>query len=383
MFNKLMVGVVAIVAMFAVPQKATAQICCSGLPPWEPTGWEPYGPIIPPSGVFPVDGGWSPWITVEPDLEFIKEQAVNTMQTDCISCVTVGGCSNPFWLTDTACVDEKIGLAEQAMSDLIRAKVIEDINKIGLSPDNKGEPLFHPDFDITQFISRPQTSQVVKFIGEMADLTLRATITIKNKIIERFTPPDGFVIYRPTIMPGPVPHFDIITTDYTTEERECNIVMLFGYDTSGHWQDLNVDGWILPQPMWQFSQNVRGIWISTMIQAIEDASNTQILSNPYILSSTAFAAYRDEIATQIEDAAALAETAMFARNVTNGISACIADWDTNGGVDGSDIGAFYTSWDNGEADVNQDGGTDNNDVTAFFECWDDSHCFYENGYAYY
>ncbi len=48
---------------------------------------------------------------------------------------------------------------------------------------------------------------------------------------------------------------------------------------------------------------------------------------------------------------------------------CPADWDGSGGVDGDDIGAFFTDWQAGNADIDQSGGTDGDDITYFFERW--------------
>lgn len=51
---------------------------------------------------------------------------------------------------------------------------------------------------------------------------------------------------------------------------------------------------------------------------------------------------------------------------------CIADQNCDGGVDGSDIEAFFIKFDAGDpsADVNNDGGVDGADVQVFFEVWE-------------
>ena len=56
--------------------------------------------------------------------------------------------------------------------------------------------------------------------------------------------------------------------------------------------------------------------------------------------------------------------------------ACAADFNQDGGVDGSDIDAFFAAWEAGSnaADVNQDGGIDGADVGAFFEVWEAGGC---------
>lgn len=52
--------------------------------------------------------------------------------------------------------------------------------------------------------------------------------------------------------------------------------------------------------------------------------------------------------------------------------ACIGDFNQDGGVDGSDIFAFFEAWQQGDAsaDVSQDGGVDGTDVEAFFVRWE-------------
>ena len=55
---------------------------------------------------------------------------------------------------------------------------------------------------------------------------------------------------------------------------------------------------------------------------------------------------------------------------------CPADYNQDGGVDGSDVGAFYADWESGDAsaDVNQDGGVDGADVQVFFTAWERGSC---------
>ena len=55
---------------------------------------------------------------------------------------------------------------------------------------------------------------------------------------------------------------------------------------------------------------------------------------------------------------------------------CPADFNQDGGVDGSDVDAFFISWENGEppADINLDGGVDGQDVQFFFEVWEAGGC---------
>ncbi|MBS0198754.1 MAG: multicopper oxidase family protein [Planctomycetes bacterium] len=55
---------------------------------------------------------------------------------------------------------------------------------------------------------------------------------------------------------------------------------------------------------------------------------------------------------------------------------CPADFDQNGGVDGADVEAFYTTWQTGEsiADLNYDGGVDGGDVETFYRIWEAGGC---------
>ncbi len=55
---------------------------------------------------------------------------------------------------------------------------------------------------------------------------------------------------------------------------------------------------------------------------------------------------------------------------------CPADFNGDGGVDGSDVEAFFRAWENGypTADVNLDGGIDGSDVEAFFLAWEAGGC---------
>lgn len=56
--------------------------------------------------------------------------------------------------------------------------------------------------------------------------------------------------------------------------------------------------------------------------------------------------------------------------------ACAADFNLDGGIDGSDIGAFFLAWSGGDAaaDINADGGVDGGDVESFFRLWEAGGC---------
>ncbi len=55
---------------------------------------------------------------------------------------------------------------------------------------------------------------------------------------------------------------------------------------------------------------------------------------------------------------------------------CAADFNSDGGVDGQDIEAFFTAWEGGTncGDVNQDGGVDGSDIESFFAAWESGGC---------
>ena len=57
-------------------------------------------------------------------------------------------------------------------------------------------------------------------------------------------------------------------------------------------------------------------------------------------------------------------------------SVCPADYNSDGGVDGTDVDTFFIDWVQGTtcADVNQDGGVDGSDVDAFFVIWQAGGC---------
>ncbi len=55
---------------------------------------------------------------------------------------------------------------------------------------------------------------------------------------------------------------------------------------------------------------------------------------------------------------------------------CIADFNQDGGVDGTDVESFFTAWAaaDGAADANSDGGVDGADVETFFLLWSAGAC---------
>lgn len=55
---------------------------------------------------------------------------------------------------------------------------------------------------------------------------------------------------------------------------------------------------------------------------------------------------------------------------------CPADFNQDGGVDLSDVEAFFIAWENGldQADIDQSGGVDGTDIQAFFPPWEAGGC---------
>ncbi len=53
-----------------------------------------------------------------------------------------------------------------------------------------------------------------------------------------------------------------------------------------------------------------------------------------------------------------------------------ADFNRDGGVDGSDVAAFFTAWEagDGDSDINGDGAVDGEDVEAFIVTWENGGC---------
>lgn len=68
----------------------------------------------------------------------------------------------------------------------------------------------------------------------------------------------------------------------------------------------------------------------------------------------------------------------FAFRLAQGVNAppCPADFNQDGGIDGSDVEAFFVVWESGEAggDVNADGGVDGADIERFMTVWEAGGC---------
>jgi hypothetical protein len=88
------------------------------------------------------------------------------------------------------------------------------------------------------------------------------------------------------------------------------------------------------------------------------------------------AALPGQVVTATATDAATASTSEFSACVTAVGSSCPADFNRDGGVDGSDVEAFFVAWESGEnaADVNGDGGVDGGDAEYFFVRWEAGGC---------
>jgi dienelactone hydrolase len=75
-------------------------------------------------------------------------------------------------------------------------------------------------------------------------------------------------------------------------------------------------------------------------------------------------------ARQRADGATRAWTSVLATTV------CRGDFNQDGGIDGTDVEAFFHAWSHGDqaADINFDGGVDGSDVGAFFAFWTNGQC---------
>ncbi len=61
---------------------------------------------------------------------------------------------------------------------------------------------------------------------------------------------------------------------------------------------------------------------------------------------------------------------------SSGCAACAADFDSNGGIDGADLAAFFAAYEAGEScgDVDQNGGIDGADLAYFFSVYEAGGC---------
>jgi hypothetical protein len=102
--------------------------------------------------------------------------------------------------------------------------------------------------------------------------------------------------------------------------------------------------------------------------SISGATSNTLFITPATLADAGF--YKCFVATpcgsQFSAAARLTVNTVF----------CAADFNQDGGVDGSDVVDFYAAWESGDAsaDVNQDGGVDGGDVDTFAALWEAGGC---------
>lgn len=140
------------------------------------------------------------------------------------------------------------------------------------------------------------------------------------------------------------------------------------------------------------SVSTAALWSSSGMQQAWNNSNTAALSpsapqhlGGLVLSSRIVydvnndGLFRDPTAIG-GDAASTDEgynVVLYIGNVTaESAPPCFADYDGSGGVDGSDVEAFFLDWSSGlnAADTNLDGGVDGQDVETFFLQWSVGGC---------
>lgn len=119
----------------------------------------------------------------------------------------------------------------------------------------------------------------------------------------------------------------------------------------------------------------RGNWyVGGVSAAGGDADTLNNLEQVYIISPQT-----GEWSIRVVAAAVAMDTqgfALVASGAIENVVNCFADFNQDGGVDGTDIEAFFVAWSqsNPEADVNNDGGVDGADVEVFFDAWQDGGC---------
>lgn len=95
-------------------------------------------------------------------------------------------------------------------------------------------------------------------------------------------------------------------------------------------------------------------------------------------TSTAYAIWSDSTSTYIGGYAFNSQTSRTEAIIWKRPSPqpCIADFNQDGGIDGSDLETFFTLWETGvpAADVNLDGGTDGQDIETFIVRWESGAC---------
>ncbi len=121
------------------------------------------------------------------------------------------------------------------------------------------------------------------------------------------------------------------------------------------------------------AQNTAGVWHAEIHdingQVIESRSGTE--SNVWVSFSRPTA----DIYTVVLFPSADCE-GMDSLRIDEPPAQCAADYDNNGGVDGGDLAAFFTDFEQGlaNADVDQNGGVDGGDLAYFFAVFEAGGC---------
>ena len=108
------------------------------------------------------------------------------------------------------------------------------------------------------------------------------------------------------------------------------------------------------------------------------ADGSMITSIDMDTGTVTFAGYiasEDIVTVEAAGIAGFSNFTIFLDNLEWG-STCPADFNHDGGIDGTDVEAFFAAWESGDesSDVNQDGGIDGADVAAFFDAWESGGC---------
>ncbi|MCX5689156.1 MAG: M36 family metallopeptidase, partial [Planctomycetota bacterium] len=148
------------------------------------------------------------------------------------------------------------------------------------------------------------------------------------------------------------------------------------------WCNTNVNGTFSPGDGLKVDYSLNGgtTWVN--IRTYGTPSNTWRFENLLIGTDVPVSATMKFrfIATDTPAVGNVVECAMDAfavrRLVCDVAPPCPADFNQDGGVDGSDVEAFFLAWQVGDssADVNQDGGVDGSDLEAFFIPWQNGGC---------
>ncbi|MBS0195288.1 MAG: hypothetical protein JSR77_00865 [Planctomycetes bacterium] len=131
------------------------------------------------------------------------------------------------------------------------------------------------------------------------------------------------------------------------------------YADGQYWDDT-----LFPVPPGAVSAEVRLFYQQTPKEYIEHLRNANVTDN------------WGRLLYSLWEQTGRGEPILMLNSATAVLGYCPADYDLSGGVDGTDVQAFFMDWENGvyAADTNQDGSVDGTDVQAFFMAWEAGGC---------